>query len=228
MGVARKLYSEGGVKRFYRGLVPTLIYTPLVRFGGIAATDGAFEALGCHGAPAAAAAAVAAAGAAGSRALLMPLSALSTSQQVAGRDGWRLLLARARKSPTSLWNGASSAMIATWLGHWVWCTADKQLRACVPHLDVSHGTHARNAIIGFASGLLADACTNPFRVLCTLRQTASEPGRGGCLASAHELLRKEGAASVLGRGLATRMLMNGMQGALLTVGWKAIASKMTN
>merc|ERR1719361_3089732 len=43
--VAKKMYAEGGVPRFYRGLAPALIQAPVSRFGDTAANDGALAAL---------------------------------------------------------------------------------------------------------------------------------------------------------------------------------------
>jgi len=41
--VVRKLYAEGGIPRFYRGLAPGLIQAPVSRFGDTAANDGALR-----------------------------------------------------------------------------------------------------------------------------------------------------------------------------------------
>merc|ERR1719517_200240 len=41
----KKLYAEGGIPRFYRGLAPGLIQAPVSRFGDTAANDGALAAL---------------------------------------------------------------------------------------------------------------------------------------------------------------------------------------
>eukprot|EP00439_Symbiodinium_sp_Y106_P035920 s4804_g4.t1 len=41
MSVAKTLYADGGIPRFYRGLAPGLIQAPVSRFGDTAANDGA-------------------------------------------------------------------------------------------------------------------------------------------------------------------------------------------
>lgn len=41
----KKLYSEGGIPRFYRGLIPALLQGPLSRFGDTAANAGTIAAL---------------------------------------------------------------------------------------------------------------------------------------------------------------------------------------
>eukprot|EP01025_Chloroclados_australasicus_P001276 TRINITY_DN103599_c0_g1_i1.p2 TRINITY_DN103599_c0_g1~~TRINITY_DN103599_c0_g1_i1.p2 ORF type:complete len:114 (+),score=14.99 TRINITY_DN103599_c0_g1_i1:1-342(+) len=44
-GTIQKLYAEGGIPRFYRGLLPALIQGPLSRFGDTAANAGALALL---------------------------------------------------------------------------------------------------------------------------------------------------------------------------------------
>merc|ERR1711920_889026 len=63
--------------------------------------------------------------------------------------------------------------------------------------------------------------TNSLRVLKTTRQTALEPV--SYAESARLIIEKEGYAGLFGRGLKTRILTNGIQGALFTIGWKAFA-----
>ena len=45
MEAFRTLYKDGGIPRFYRGLVPALIQVPLSRFGDTAANTGTLAAL---------------------------------------------------------------------------------------------------------------------------------------------------------------------------------------
>jgi len=48
MEAFRKLYAEGGVLRFYRGLAPALLQGPLSRFGDTAANTGCLAALDAY------------------------------------------------------------------------------------------------------------------------------------------------------------------------------------
>merc|ERR1712194_947940 len=66
---------------------------------------------------------------------------------------------------------------------------------------------------------------NQLRVLKTTRQTSMVPV--SYMESAKAIIDKEGVAGLFGRGLKTRILTNGIQGALFTIGWKAI-SEMLN
>merc|ERR1719410_2769651 len=222
--VTKKLWAEGGVPRFYRGLAPGLIQAPISRFGDTAANDGALAALEHTSLPTAAKTMAASGVAAGFRLFLMPIDAWKTTKQVEGKDGLKRLLEKTKKHPTALWQGAVGAMSATWVGHYPWFYTNNQLREVLPQFDFTYGKYVRNAVIGFASAAVSDCCSNSLRVLKTTRQTSIEPV--GYLESAKMIIEKEGYAGLFGRGLSTRILTNGVQGALFTIGWKAIAEMM--
>merc|ERR1740121_1380662 len=223
--VVRKLYAEGGIPRFYRGLAPGLVQAPVSRFGDTAANDGALSALEHTSLPTAAKTMAASASAAGFRIFLMPVDAWKTTKQVEGKDGLKKLLEKTKKHPTALWQGAVGAMTATWVGHYPWFYTNNQLREVLPPFDFTYGKYCRNAVIGFASAAVSDCCSNSLRVLKTTRQTALEPV--SYAESARQIIEKEGYAGLFGRGLKTRILTNGIQGALFTIGWRAI-SEMLN
>merc|ERR1719229_946837 len=168
----KKLYAEGGVPRFYRGLVPGLIQAPVSRFGDTAANDGALSALEHVEIPTAAKTMVASACAAGFRVFLMPVDAWKTTKQVEGADGLKRLMEKTKKHPTALWQGAVGAMTATWVGHYPWFYTNNQLREVLPPFEFMYGKYVRNACIGFASAAVSDTFSNSLRVLKTTRQTA--------------------------------------------------------
>jgi len=222
--VVKKLWAEGGVPRFYRGLAPGLIQAPVSRFGDTAANDGAMAALEYTGMPTFAKTMCASAAAAGFRVFLMPIDAWKTTKQVEGKDGLKRLIEKTKKHPTALWQGAVGAMTATWVGHYPWFYTNNQLREVLPPFEFTYGKYVRNAVIGFASAAVSDTLSNSLRVLKTTRQTALEPV--GYMESARSIIDKEGYAGLFGRGLGTRILTNGVQGALFTIGWKAFAEMM--
>merc|ERR1719240_2551542 len=94
--VVKKLYAEGGVPRFYRGLAPALIQAPVSRFGDTAANDGALAALEHTELPTAAKTAAASASAGFFRLFLMPVDAWKTTKQVEGADGLKKLLEKSK------------------------------------------------------------------------------------------------------------------------------------
>jgi len=222
--VLRTLYAEGGVPRFYRGLAPALFQAPVSRFGDTFANDGAMAALEHTDLPTSAKSGLASAGAACFRVLLMPIDAWKTTKQVEGEAGLKLLLQKTRKHPTALWQGSLGAMSATWVGHFPWFFTYNQLREVTPEFNFQYGNYVRNAMIGFCAAAVSDTCSNSLRVLKTTRQTSLEPV--GYLESAQMIIRKEGYAGLFGRGLKTRILTNGIQGAMFTVGWRAISEQL--
>lgn len=217
----KKLYAEGGVPRFYRGLAPALIQAPVSRFGDTAANDGALTALEFVDIPVAAKTAVASACAAGFRVFLMPVDAWKTTKQVEGAEGLKKLIEKTKKHPTALWQGAVGAMTATWVGHYPWFYTNNQLQTSLPQFDFTFGKYVRNAFIGFGSAAISDTCSNSLRVLKTRVQTSLTPI--SYKDAAQEIIASEGMVGLFGRGLKTRIITNGVQGALFTIGWKAFA-----
>mmetsp|Transcript_68681 Transcript_68681/g.125261 ORF Transcript_68681/g.125261 Transcript_68681/m.125261 type:complete len:287 (+) Transcript_68681:89-949(+) len=219
--VATKMYAEGGIPRFYRGLAPALIQAPVSRFGDTAANDGALAALEHVNMPTAAKTMVASASAAGFRVFLMPIDAWKTTKQVEGAEGLKKLIEKTKKHPTALWQGSVATMSATWVGHYPWFYTNNQLRESLPEFKFAYGKYVRNACIGFASAAVSDTCSNSLRVLKTTRQTALVPV--SYYDAAKGIIDKEGVAGLFGRGLKTRIMTNGLQGALFTIGWRAIS-----
>jgi len=216
----KKLWSEGGVPRFYRGLVPALFQAPVSRFGDVAANEGALAALEDTSLPTWAKTMGASMSAGCFRVVLMPVDAWKTTKQVEGQKGLEKLWEKTKKSPTAPFQGAMGAMTATWVGHYPWFYTNNQLQVGMPKFDFMYGKYVRNAVIGFISAAVSDCCSNSLRVLKTTRQTALEPI--SYKDAATEIINKDGWVGLFGRGLKTRILTNGIQGALFTIGWKAI------
>ena len=77
-----------------------------------------------------------------------------------------------------------------------------------------------NTGIGFTASVVSDSITNSVRVVKTIRQTYHRPI--GYREAAQLVVRKEGVVGLLGRGLKTRLLANGVQGLLFSVLWTRI------
>eukprot|EP00746_Dinoflagellata_sp_MGD_P132666 gnl/MRDRNA2_/MRDRNA2_66373_c0_seq1.p1 gnl/MRDRNA2_/MRDRNA2_66373_c0~~gnl/MRDRNA2_/MRDRNA2_66373_c0_seq1.p1 ORF type:complete len:288 (+),score=52.92 gnl/MRDRNA2_/MRDRNA2_66373_c0_seq1:98-961(+) len=218
--VTTKLWSEGGVPRFYRGLVPALFQAPVSRFGDVAANEGALAALEHTDLPTWSKTMGASMSAGVFRVVLMPVDAWKTTKQVEGQKGLEQLIAKTKKNPTAPFQGAMGAMTATWVGHYPWFYTNNQLQTSMPKFDFIYGKYVRNAVIGFISAAVSDCCSNSLRVLKTTRQTAIETI--SYKDAVTQIVEKDGWAGLFGRGLKTRILTNGVQGALFTIGWKAI------
>lgn len=219
--VTTKLYAEGGVPRFYRGLAPSLFQATISRFFDTAANDGAMAALEGTTLPTAAKTGVASGCAAFCRVMIMPIDAWKTTKQVEGKEGLQKLIQKAKKHSLALWSGSLAAMSATYVGHYPWFYTNNQLQVSMPQFNFTGGKYCRDAVIGFCSAAVSDTCSNSLRVLKTTRQTSMEPI--SYMESAKQIIAQEGYAGLFGRGLTTRIMTNGLQGALFTVGWKTIS-----
>ena len=128
----KTLYSQGGILRFYRGIVPALVLGPNSRFGDTAANMfattfftsnpnmkslplfiqtglGSFMA-GCY------------------RIFTLPLDAWKTSKQVNGEDGLKMLVQKYRKFGVSaFYQGGLASALGTMAGHYPWFVTNNYL-----------------------------------------------------------------------------------------------------
>lgn len=125
----RTIYADGGIPRFYRGVIPALIQGPLSRFGDTAANTGVLTLLnslettkdmnvGFK--------TVAASVAAGLfRIVLMPIDTVKTTMQVTGK--FSAVAEKVRiNGPFVLWNGSIAAASATFVGHYPYVVGKRQ------------------------------------------------------------------------------------------------------
>ena len=77
---------------------------------------------------------------------------------------------------------------------------------------------ARRAFIGFVASVVSDSISNSLRVVKTYRQVNET--KIGYTAAARAVLLVDGLRGLLGRGLKTRILANGLQGLMFSVLWR--------
>lgn len=225
MEAFRTLYKDGGIPRFYRGLLPALIQGPLSRFGDTAANTGTLAALEAWEFTAnlpVGFKTVAASFAAGMfRIALMPVDTFKTTMQVEGKDGIAKLLTKAKTAgPSTFFQGALAAAGATFVGHYPWFFVYNYLNATLPKYDVMYQKLLRSAFIGFCSSAISDTCSNSIRVLKVYKQANTEAITYP--EALKRVLKEDGIGGLLGRGLKTKIMANGMQGLMFSVLWKLI------
>ena len=236
MPTLKKLYTEGGVVRFYRGLTPALLQGPLSRFGDTAANAGMLELLKDVDLPVAIKTAAASAGAASWRIFLMPIDTLKTTLQVEGAHGMKLLKTKmGAHGPLTLYHGAIGASVATFVGHYPWFATYNVLNLKLPSgeeigdklgLSAKLGGFVRSAIMGFSASVVSDTISNSMRVLKTTRQTFHEPI--SYLGAGKYVIENDGWLGLFGRGLQTRIIANGIQGLVFAVAWKYFQNNLFN
>jgi hypothetical protein len=125
--------------------------------------------------------------------------------------------------PSVLWHGSCLHFSATFVGHYTWFFVFNALNAYLPDVQDLRGKLLRNASVGFLASLASDATTNSLRVAKTVRQTHRRPVSHReaveIVVDAARTGRREW-AQLFTRGLVTRLLANGLQGALFTCLWK--------
>jgi hypothetical protein len=219
------LYKEGGIPRFYRGLLPALAQGPLSRFGDTFSnslvlafctnseyakqlpiwtqTMGASVCAGLF------------------RSLLMPIDTLKTLMQVEGSKSFHILKNKMNTGGIGvLFNGTVATASATMLGHYPWFITNNYLNFYLPKYDEPYKNLCRNAFIGFSSSIMSDTISNSLRVLKTYKQTHSE--NVNYITALKEIIHKDGYLSLFNRGLKVRLFTNGIQGLLFNVLWKML------
>lgn len=234
MEAIHALYSDGGIPRFYKGLVPALFMMPLSRFGDIFSNEAAREIFSDSTWPAMVVTMFASSFAAGWRIIISPADTMKTMMQVHGTEGIPLLRSKISKVGLgALFEGALGASAATWVGHYPWFLTHNFLEAfCVRHqiLDAhlkkqdSLRKNIRRALVGLISSLVSDVCSNAIRVLKTYKQTSIEPI--GYFEVAARIIDESGLAGLFFRGLTSKLSANALNAMLFTVVWKAISEKM--
>ncbi len=232
LAAAQTLYAQGGVLRFYQGVLPALVQAPLCRFGDTAANAGALALLARTAAPLAFKTALASAAAACWRAALTPLDTVKMVVEVYGwAPGAALLRRRVRAEGLStLYAGAAGAAAAACAAHWPWFLTYNALSArfCGPGRS---RPLCRQAGVGFCASIASDVAANPLRVLKATVQTA--PAALSYRAALAAILAAPGGgvAALLTRGLGAKLCVNALQGVVFSVLWRmaqdALAARHT-
>lgn len=225
-GTLSKLYKEGGVRRFYRGICPALFIGPLSRFGDTAANIGVLTYLETNektkelniGIKTTIASAFAGLW----RINLMPIDTLKTTLQIEGKNALPLLRKKIKLGgPSVLYHGSLGAFSATYSGHFPWYFTFNYLNEKIPkYEDNLFKKLSRNALIGFSASLVSDTISNSTRVIKTSKQTYYRPISYFTITK--KIIEQDGIFGLMGRGLKTRILCNGLQGMMFSVLWLLI------
>jgi hypothetical protein len=219
----KHLYAEGGVGRFYRGVGPALLQGPLSRFGDTAANAGVLAFMeshpSCKDLPMGVKTLAASAAAGLFRIFLMPVDATKTIMQVEGKNGLPALAKKIKVGgPGVLYHGALAASAATFAGHYPWFATYNYLNGALPVFEDLPKKLTRAAFIGFCASAVSDTVSNSIRVIKTTKQTATTPMTYGQVIK--QVVQADGVLGLMGRGLKTKIISNGIQGLLFSVLWR--------
>ena len=215
-----KLYKEGGIPRFYSGIIPALIQGPLCRFGDTFSNSIILNYLDQTPIPIFIKTLIASGTSGIIRILLSPVDTIKTMQQVEGKNALKLLGKKIKENGfISLYDGAMANGLLNIIGHYPWFLVHNYLDEYLPMYDNSIiWSLMRNAFIGFASSCVSDIISNSIRVLKTSVQTGE--GKKGYKEIYDDIKKKNGMKEVFIRGLNTRLITNGIQGLMFNILWK--------
>lgn len=77
---------------------------------------------------------------------------------------------------------------------------------------------SRAAFIGFCASAVSDTVSNSIRVIKTTKQTATVPMTYPEVV--RTVVQKDGVLGLMGRGLKTKIISNGIQGLMFSVLWR--------
>lgn len=217
----RTLYADGGIPRFYRGVLPALVQGPMSRFGDTAANTGVLTLMdnldstrdlnvGFKTVAASASAAL-------FRIFLMPVDTVKTTMQVTGKFSNVIDKVKAN-GPRALYNGSIAASSATFVGHYPWFFTYNFLSEKIPEQDDALRKLGRRAILGFCSSAISDTCSNSIRVCKVYKQ--AHPEQISYPQVVRNVIAESGVRGLMFRGLETKILANGLQGILFSILWK--------
>ncbi|GAX26755.1 hypothetical protein FisN_2Hh295 [Fistulifera solaris] len=217
----RTLYADGGIPRFYRGVLPALIQGPLSRFGDTAANTGVLTALNGLESTKDLNVGVKTMAASGAAALfrifLMPVDTVKTTMQVTGK--FSSVVDKIKLNGVfTLYNGSLAAASATFVGHYPWFATYNYLSEKIPKQDTQLAELGRRALLGFCSSAISDTCSNSIRVVKVYKQ--SHPEQLTYVQVVKNVLQESGVQGLFFRGLETKILANGLQGILFSILWK--------
>jgi hypothetical protein len=153
--------------------------------------------------------------------MLMPIDTAKTIMQVEGSKGWGSLITKVKVGgPAVLYHGSMASAAATFVGHYPWFATYNTLDGYLARYgkDELPKRLLRSAFIGFCSSFLSDVCSNSIRVIKTSKQSSTVPVT--YLTVAKEIITKDGVLGLMGRGLGTKIVSNGMQGIMFSVLWR--------
>ena len=197
----KKLYSEGGIPRFYRGVSFALINAPISRFGDTASNMAVMSYYENSDMGRAKKTFISSLLAGTWRIAIIPVDAMKSNLQVHGKNGLNVLKKNIKSNGfRTLYNGAMASYSATVIGHFPWFYTYNILQEKVPYKNSENNfiSFFRSGTIGFCSSASSDIISNSVRVMKIGKQTGENKTY---YKVAKEIIEKENVIGLFTRGL---------------------------
>lgn len=214
----KKLYSNGGILRFYPGLLPSITVSSICKISDISIYNyckdkeyGNFERLF-----------IISSVSSFTKFLIIPLDTIDTFLQLEGKNTKNILLKKIKNNGISvLYHGSSLWILNKFISSYSWFYTYDYLNSnkfnFLNEIFTLNNENMKNGIVGGTSSLVSNTLTNPFRVLKIYKQ-----GHNSNITYTESLkeINKQSNIFWLFRGLRTRLLYNCIQGAYFSILWK--------
>ena len=223
-GSFKKLYSEGGILRLYRGYPLALAIGPISRFGDTACNSAILQLTKDTNLPISIKTGMASVSAGLWRILILPLDAVKVNYQVNGSLNTLRNNIKTNGIKT-LYNGGIAQSTATMMGHYPWFVTYNYLNNYFPsnQNDTKLASLGRAGSIGLASSIVSDTVSNSVRVLKIYKQT--DKNNLAYSQIVNHLYKKEGIVWIF-RGLKTKIFTNGLNSIIFSISWKYFQDKI--
>lgn len=218
LNTIKKLYTDGGIRRFYRGVGFALINAPISRFGDTAANMAANTYLENYDMGQVEKTFIGSIGAGLWRIGIIPVDSFKSHLQVHGKPGLDILKNKIKINGIStLWNGCSASFTGTVIGHFPWFYTYNYLQLNAPYKEDQSNLiqFARSGSIGFLSSAASDIVSNSVRVVKISKQT--NESKASYSKVINDIIKKDNVSGLFLRGLKTKMLLNGIQGFVFVI-----------
>jgi len=208
------LYKEGGIFRFYKGYIPSLIMGSLCRFGDVSIYK-YIESKNINKEYSRSQELLLTSGLSMLwRINLMPLDTFDIMLQVNGKNGYNILKEKISKNGFSvLYHGTCAWSITNFIGNYGWFLTYSTIKDRYPE----NNSLLFNGMTGFLASTTSDILTNPIRIVKTTRQSYDKPI--SYFTITNSIYRDYGVLEFWKRGLLTRICTHGFQSSLFVILW---------
>jgi hypothetical protein len=221
------LYSQGQIKRFYKGFIPALMLAPLIKFGDVYCHTSTLNYINNNEnykyLPLSIKTFIGSSLSGLWRVYLLPLDCVKTSLQVNGN--YNNLINKIKTNGYGiLYSGSISSYFTSVIGVFPWFYTFNYLNIKYkkPNNNEKYYTikyFYRYAFIGFFSTMASDIVSNFTRIIKIYKQTHNHIISYNDIIK--DIINKDGYRGLFFRGLYTKILTNGIQGIFFTIIWKS-------